>query len=171
MLVPTRMHELVMVALRIKNQLQFYLAIGRLVAAVPPNHLFAYTYDTGLALPLHNNLRLYIIHEITHLVIPQGVLDKLQCEETIIRVFWDGQIEHTLRVFLQEGKLVITVLADSEVEFIDGGYSNKALDFDRDLFAIFLGSNELLSTQINVHLYATDLEGQRIVRDAPTCFL
>jgi hypothetical protein len=39
MLVPTRVHELVMVAFRIKNQLQFYLAIGRLVAAVPPNHL------------------------------------------------------------------------------------------------------------------------------------
>jgi hypothetical protein len=57
------------------------------------------------------------------------------------------------------------------VEFIDGGYSNKALDFDRDLLAVFLGGDELLSTQVNVHFYATDLEGQRVVRDAPTCFL
>ena len=44
--------------------------------------------------------------------------------------------------------MVITVLANSQVEFIDGRYSNKALDFDRDLLAIFLGGNELLSTQI-----------------------
>src|SRR6266446_945194 len=35
---PTRMHELVMVALRIKNQLQFHLTIGRLVSAMLPNH-------------------------------------------------------------------------------------------------------------------------------------
>jgi hypothetical protein len=35
---PTCVHESVMVALRIKNQLQFHLTIGRLVAAMPPNH-------------------------------------------------------------------------------------------------------------------------------------
>jgi hypothetical protein len=33
------MHELIMVALRVKNQLQFHLAIGGLVTAMPLNHL------------------------------------------------------------------------------------------------------------------------------------
>ena len=35
----TRLGELKIVAFRIKNQLQFYLAVSRLVTAVPPNHL------------------------------------------------------------------------------------------------------------------------------------
>ena len=39
LLVPTCMYKLVMVTFRIKNQLQFYLAIGWLVMAMPLNHL------------------------------------------------------------------------------------------------------------------------------------
>src|SRR5882762_6245748 len=123
----TRLGELKIVAFRIKNQLQCYLAISTAGGSRAAESPLAHTDDTGLVLPLHHDLRLDIIHEITHPIIPQGVLDKLQREKTIMRAFWDGQVEHTLRVFLQEGKLVITVWADSEVEFIDGGYSNKAL--------------------------------------------
>jgi len=62
-------------------------------------------------------------------------------------------------------------LTNGEVKFIDGGYRNKALDFDRDLRTIFFGGNESLSTQVNVHLHATDLEGQRVVCNAPPFLL
>jgi len=88
-------------------------------------------------LPSHNDLRLDVVHEIMHLVVPQGVLDKLQREEAVIRIFWNGQVEHALWVVLQECQLIIAVLTNGEVKFIDGGYCNKALDFDRDLRTIF----------------------------------
>jgi hypothetical protein len=62
-------------------------------------------------------------------------------------------------------------LPNGEVKFTDNGNSDKALDFDRNLLAMFLGGNELLRTQVYVHLDSADLQGQWIVRDEPAFFL
>jgi hypothetical protein len=95
---------------------------------------------------------LSIIHEIPDCVVPKSILDKLQREEALRPVFWDGQLESTLWIFLQEWELIIPVLTDGKMKFIDGRDRDKALDFDRDLLARFLeGDDGHLILQVKTH--------------------